>query len=437
MKLFGLDITKTGKKSTADSGSSRSGFMILGDSRLPVRGKRGPLWEESAVGACIRFASDTFPEAPIHVTKNEGGKDIPIEGHPLTNLVRRPNPFYPGLSLWAGTMLSLIIDGNAYWLKVYSKGQQLVELWYVPHWRIRPWWPSGGSEFITKYIYTVNGHEKELDPSEVVHFRVGLDPDCDGRKGLSRIKAVIQEVLTDAEAAVAAHAMMKTPPIPGAVISPKTGEVDLSEEQQAEIKNKLQALAGQGRGGSLILNTAMDVEFPEIDVEKRAFEKIRGLSAERICAAVGIDPMVVSLPSQNKTYSNYAEAREAAYESFIVPMQRVTAETLNLQLLPEMGNATTEQVGFDLSKVRILQKDLDDLFKRLSEAFKAGWLPRGMAQEIAGVGEPEQGDIYLTDTVGTEQDQAAKRLMARLGEESKRRREAYDELGETDEPSDD
>jgi HK97 family phage portal protein len=409
---------------------------MLGDSHMPVRGKRGPLWEESALGACIRFACDTFPEAPIEVRRLEGDKPVPIPGHALTQLLRRPNPYYPGLTLWAGTMLSLIVDGNAYWVKAFSQGGKLSELWYVPHWRMRPRWPNSGAEFISHYTYNVNGQERDYPPDEVVHFRLGLDPHSDGRKGLSRVKAILQEVLTDAEAAVAAHALMRTRGIPGAIASPKDPSVELDDDQALAISNRYEQLTGQGRGGLMVLNNGVEVEWPVIDVEKMAFERIRGISSERICAAVGLDPMVVGLPSQNKTYSNYAEAREAAYESFIIPIQRVCAETLNIQLLPDLGEERQEEVAFDLDQVRVLQGDHDKLWDRVGRAYQAGIIARGQAQGLLGLNPPDPSDVYLTDVVGTPQETAAKRLMAGIGETSRRRRVAYEEMGELDAPDD-
>ena len=34
---------------------------------------------------------------------------------------------------------------------------RVVELWYVPHWTIKPEWPQDGSVFISHYLYSPGG----------------------------------------------------------------------------------------------------------------------------------------------------------------------------------------------------------------------------------------------------------------------------------------
>lgn len=384
-----------GFKGLTISGGGLSGFY--GANSLNVAGKRGPLWEASAVAACLRFACDTFPEGPIQVLANELGNEVPVEAHKLTALIARPNAFYSGTTLWAGTILSLMMPGgNAYWYKARNGASQVQELWYLPHFEVKPKWPLDGSAFITHYEYTANGRTQRIEIEDIVHFRRWLDPQ-NPRIGWSPLTAVLQEVLTDAEAAVACHAIMKTRGLPGMIIRPKDKDASMTVEQADAIKLRYEQMTGTGRGGVLPISIAADVDFPNIDVEKMAFDKVRSISAERICAAFGLDPMAVSLPSQNKTFSNYGEAREAAYESFIIPMQRAVAETLDVQLLPELGNPQAEHVAFDLSKVRVLQEDRNKEAERIARLYSSGVTARRQSQELLGLDEPLPDDVYVQD----------------------------------------
>lgn len=375
-----------------------SGTALRWTTNLDVVGKRGPLWEATAVGVCIRYACDVFPQSPLRAIQAGANRFTPIPNHPLPRLLVSPNPRYAGVQLWSGTILSLLIDGNAYWRKVRDAAGRVVELWYVPHTLMKPTWPYDGSEFIEAYQYRAGGTTEMVPIRDVVHFRAGLDPDTYGRLGLSRLKCVIQEVLTDAEAAVAAHSMMRGRGIPGAIATPTKSQEEIvwSEDQMAAINYRWEQITGQGRGGMLLLNLPMEIEFPDLDVEKMAFEKIRTISTERVCAAVGLDPMVLGLPSSNKTYSNYAEARQAAFETFIVPMQRNIAATLEQQLLPEFDTGQLE-LAFDNRGLPVYEAYERERAERVTKLFTAGVIARRQARDLLGLDDPDPSDLYVND----------------------------------------
>lgn len=412
------------------------GFTVSGGQQfgwnspaLPVAGKRGPLWETSALAACIRFAVDTFPEAPLLIKKEGKDGEEWIKSHKAVDVVRYANPYYPGTNLFAATLLSLIVDGNAYWLKVRNRGSQVSELWYVPHWQIEPKWPLNGSEFISHYERQVGPRTERHEIEDVIHFRRGLDP-SNTRKGWCTIKAALQEVLTDEECAVAARSIMKSLGMPGTIVSAKDKEVEITQEIMDQLKERWDTVKGEGRGGMIGLNIPVDVNMPQYDLEALAFEKVRGVSLERICADVGVDPLAVGLPSSNKTYSNYAEAREAAYENFLIPLQRCVSETLNLQLLPDIVSDRSLEYAFDLSKVRVLQDDENEKWTRIVSAYASGVIARSQAQGLLGVGEPDSGDVYIQDvSSGLGADQAALKAKIQL---SKERRIALEASGVPD-----
>ena len=56
----------------------------------------------------------------------------------MLDLLENPNPYYSGIALWQGTLLSYTINGNAYWLKIRNGIGRVMELWWVPHWMMDP-----------------------------------------------------------------------------------------------------------------------------------------------------------------------------------------------------------------------------------------------------------------------------------------------------------
>jgi hypothetical protein len=59
--------------------------------------------------------------------------------------------------------------------------------------------------------------------------------------------------------------------------------------------------------------------------------------------------------------------REQAYESCLIPMQRLIVAELQMQLVPDFGDPARLRVQFDLSQVRVLQDDQNALHERASD----------------------------------------------------------------------
>ena len=98
----------------------------------------------------------------------------------------------------------------------------------------------------------------------------------------------------------------------------------------------------------------------------------------------------------SNTYANYSEAREAAYESTIIPLQRIISSVIKNQLLSDFeDDLHLWRVGYDLSDIRILQEDETKLIDRISRMVGAGILKVSDAQAIAGVPVDDSQDYYL------------------------------------------
>jgi phage portal protein BeeE len=140
--------------------------------------------------------------------------------HDVELLVRRPNPYYTADALWKATALSYVIDGNAYWQKIRNPLGEVIRLWYIPHWMIRPVRPFDGRTYLSHYELSMGSNgPHELAPRDVVHFRFGLDP-VDTLLGYSPLKAILSEVLTDDEAAKFSQHILNNMGVPGLIVAP-------------------------------------------------------------------------------------------------------------------------------------------------------------------------------------------------------------------------
>lgn len=408
----GLDFPLGGDVNSGGwSGSGGYGPWIIGQpfpsSRINYAVEAGDPTENGIVMASINWITRTFPQAPFRVVTLSEDQDASlveeIADHPLTLLLKRPNPYYPGRLLWAATLLSYWVDGNAYWLKARDNGNRVQQLWYEPHYTIRPHWPRDGSKFIDGYQICRGGQWKpELIPVEdVVHFRNGLDPK-NPRMGLSPLKPVLREIFSDNEAANFTAALLRNRGIPGLVLSPKptNGMPGLIEDPEG-LKNTIMAkTVGDRRGEPLILQGPTQVDQIAFDPKAMQLDKVRGIPEFRVSSVIGVPAVVAGLGASwtNSTYANMAEAKATAWEENILPTQDIITATMDVQLLPDFTDDPAEICDFDTRNVPALAEDQDALYKRVTEAYNGGWMLRMTALQQAGLPFDEARDnVYRTD----------------------------------------
>ena len=131
----------------------------------------------SVVMPTVQWIMRSFPEAPLVVRTRTGDELEIVDGHPLAQLIDRPNPFYPGALLWMATVSDWCWWGESYWRIVFERGGRPGQLWWLPPWTVEPKWPNDGSAYLTHYDYHPEmGTTIRLELEEVCHFRHGLDP---------------------------------------------------------------------------------------------------------------------------------------------------------------------------------------------------------------------------------------------------------------------
>lgn len=359
----------------------------------------------SAVMAVVLWVARQFPEAPLRVAKlaGDGSSDV-VPGHAMAKLIERPNGYYSGALLWMATIADFLLTGNAYWMKIRSNAGRVVELWYVPSRFMEPKWDKEGETFITHYEYKFNATKPAqiVAPADVVHFRYGIDP-SNTRKGLSPLGSVMREVYTDDEAADFTASLLRNMGVPGVIISPDEAN-ELTQDGADTIKAQFrQKFTGDKRGEPMLLSGKVKVTPLSFNPQQMDLKAMRRVPEERVSAIMGLPAIVAGLGAglDRSTFANYAEAREAAYESNIIPTQRLLAEEVDLQLLPDFeANTDAFMVLFDNSNVRVLQPDEDAIQKRVRANYSAGILSHHEARGLMGVAEPSTPDFYLIPSSG-------------------------------------
>ncbi len=362
-------------------------------------GKRVNGYQSAIIMACVFWIMRTFPEAPLFLRqRNADGSKDDLFDHPMLTLLDAPNPFYDGLLLQMATIADYTIDGNAYWRKIRSEAGRVVQLWWIPSTLIEPRWNFNNLEYITHYDYAPGGFQEKVPPEDIVHFRNGLDPN-NIRKGLAPLKSLFREIFTDDEAANMTAALLKNLGVPGIVISPKEGGTAFLPEVAKRIKERFkQETTGDRRGEPLVMSAATEVTQFGFNPKQMLLTELRRIPEERISGVLGVPAIVAGLGAglARSTFANMHEAREMAYESNIIPSQRIFGSVIKRQLLTEfVDDLAGWLVAYDLSEVRVLQEDENKKAERVSKMVQGGYLTVANAQRETNTPVDETQNIYL------------------------------------------
>lgn len=361
---------------------------------IDYAGQVGELWKGTVVSICLSWIAENFPEPELMVEMRTGEGDWEQSlDHDLVDLINNPNPDWDGDDLWAATLLSWWTDGNAYWYKGRAGGYgKPKELWYIPHWMMKPARDKTSDEFITHYIYTPNGKPTRVNREDIVHFRYGRDPE-NAMEGMSPLKWLLKEIFTDMQASTYSAALLKNMGVPGVIITPKPDQLSPASLEEATplIEAQWGSLTGDGSGKPLILDSAIDVNKLGFSPEELALEKLVERPEARICAAMRVPAAVIGLNvgDKQKTYSNVAEMREATFENNIMPTQRRFKRTLTRQLLPDFNDNRQYRVEWDYSKVAVLQEDVNAIWDRALKARQANVITVNETRAVMGYKETD------------------------------------------------
>lgn len=375
-------------------------YLHLPNTKIDYQHLVGDPLLNSAVAACIFWLARNFPEARLRVMQRDKTNLFhEVIDHALELLWARPNPYYTSSNTAWGIVISWLIDGNVYLLKRRNKRGQVVELYYFPHYHFEPRWPEDGSEFIEYYEYVGNGVPQRVETKDLIHLRCGIDPQ-NTRKGISQIRSLLREIYSDNEATAFGAALLRNMGVPSYIISPGDSDTELDDEGIDGIKKNFKgSYGGDNRGEVMVSSTTVKLDKVGYSPLEMDLKMLHRLPEERIAAVLGIPAMVAGLGAgiDSMQGMNYKEAREMAYESNIIPMQREIAAQLEQQLLPDFEDDTAGfRVDYDLSKVRVLQADENSKMTFYSIGVQGGFVMVSEARAALGLTvDNKRDDMFL------------------------------------------
>ena len=363
----------------------------------------GDLGLNGVVASAIDWYVRNYPQAtPKYYRPVDSQQAEPVEDHPVIKLMAQPDPMIMGSLFWGWVIQDYKLFGNTYLRKIRSATRGVVTaLQFLPQDMVRP--VGNGTNPLTHYVYTTDGRSFDIPVSDIIHIRYNRDPQ-DIRLGRSPVMAVLREIATDNTASTTAYGLLANGAMPSLIVGPdaKDQTVDISIDDARQVKRQLhEDLTGDGSGGIVVMTGAYKVDRVSLTPADLALDSVRRVPEERICSALGINPMVLGLGSglERSTYSNYERAQQAAWEDGMVPLLRTLADAITADLLPEYPETQEgDFVQYDLETVRALADDLAAEAERAERLYKAGIIDRAEAKRIAGLeAVPEdEGQLHPT-----------------------------------------
>ena len=345
-----------------------------------------------AVFACVKQIVDAAGAIPWDLFRKPTGptgKKEKVENHALNTLMKRPNPQDGGAAFIKNTLAFYLISGNSYLMPAGPVVGPPKELYYSRPERIKIL-PGNNMEPIRGYRYTVNGRPKVPDflPEEVLHLKA-FHP-TDDWYGLSPIRVAARQIDIQARAAKWNYKLLNNDMRPpGALVAEKNLDQEQHDRLEKKIEEKFAGYDNAGKpfdfeGGlkwQSFAITPHDMDWLESDK----------LNTRKICAILNVAPELIG-DGENKTFSNYKEARKALYLENILPLMDYYRDELNNWLTPMWGDDRL-YLEYNKDAIDALREELNAIVER--EA-KAWWRTLNQHREATGDGGigPE-GDVIL------------------------------------------
>jgi HK97 family phage portal protein len=358
--------------------------------------------QNSAVYACLKFICTASIEAPLTVFRQTDVDDRdPVLNHPMQDFLNSPNPHLSMKVLEYYKTWCKLVNGNAYQRKVRAGAGVPVQLWPISPLRIVPVTTKEDAArgiFISYYAYKFDPAKdpERIPPQDIIHFRQGLN-DKDHRLGDSPLARVSREVMGDEGAMEWQNQLLNNGGAASMIVEVPVDST-LTQDGAEDLKARMEdRFAGKNRFSVGVLMGGAKVNpygFSPVDMDTKSLHRF---PEERISAVFGSPAVIVGLGAglDRSIYNNYHEARQAFTTDTLLPNYEFDADVLNSRfgLKYEFTSDKNVIVAYDISKMRALQEDQTNKYKRVTEAWDKNLLT--LNQALAELGFPTEpgGDV--------------------------------------------
>lgn len=253
-----------------------------------------------------------------------------------------------------------------------------------------------------KYDVTPHGSSAKLaeryDAEDVVVFRDGIPDPRNSSQFISPLLAMLREVCTDNEISTFMASLLQNAGIPGYILIPKgNGDKPVPKSVKEMLREAFLSVTRDRRGEPLILGSEVEVKTVGLDPKNLEVATVWRDTTMRILGALGVDPLVCSMPSDNKTFANYEQARLALIQDTVIPVIEVVLKEMTDFLRSEglwsMARGST-QLMVDKSSFAELAALISAKIGDAEKLFKSNIITRDEARLMLEMDEAGDKRLY-------------------------------------------
>jgi len=239
---------------------------------------------------------------------------------------------------------------------------------------------------IRGHKFKLGSVEKDFVEGEILH-RKTFSP-INSFYGLSPIQVAAQDIDGDGESKRWNNALLKNDMKPPGILIAKG---NLGELQYDRLKQQFSENYGGAKNAGKPLIGEMGLDWKQFGISQKDADWINGrkMSKREIMQVYQVPPEILG-DGENKTYSNYKEARRAFYMETVLPHMDRLRDDLNNWITPIFG--TGLHLDYDRDDIEALSQDRDNLYGRIA---KAQWLTVNEKRLQTGFDEVVGGDVIL------------------------------------------
>jgi len=304
--------------------------------------------------------SNAVSSVPFFVQDKDGN---PIENHPVTQLLKNPNPEISRQELFSLFTQWLLLSGNAYAKKVVTGGRT-TELWGLSPDKIAP---VVGGAWVDHYALKKKDGSTgaQLDKKEVMHIK--LANPSNPVIGIGVLQAAAKPVDTDVEQQNFNKSAMENRGILDGVFVIKDMTMSQWDTYREKIKEmftgtKNARTPGVIGGETNYIKTGMtpaEMDF----IESRKFNR------DEILNIFGVPPQLIGV-TEASTFNNLKVSRRIFWEETVIPLLTKIRDSLGQSLQTELEQG--ESIVFDISNIPAMQESTQEKMRAANGLWNMG-----------------------------------------------------------------
>lgn len=334
------------------------------------------------VRSCVDLIAQTIATLSLHAFERVEGDRERRDDHPVSRLLRQPNPYMTSIDWLESLMNRVLLYGNSYDFLDYAGGRP-VGVYPLDNWKVKVIRPNG--ELL--YRVTINGTSRDLEPFQILHCK-GFS--TTGIEGVSPISHAARTIASGLSMERMQQRFFDNGSHLGGILQHPER---LSDEARSNLRSQIE---GQHRGVDnafrfMILQEGLTYEPLGLPHDQAQFVEQRKLNTLDILRIFHVPSHLMAVTEGSMSFSSVEHMGISFYRNTIRPWLKKLEAEMNQKFWLE-AEKDRFYVEFDpASLLRGDQKSEDESFKTGSQW---GWYSINEIRRKKNMPPIEGGDTF-------------------------------------------